>query len=485
MSTLRVGLLQGGILLVAGEACTYASSFLRNVILARALSREDFGTAVVLSLAMSVLEMMTNLSTDKLLVQAERGTDPGFQGTTQAVEVARGIVISGLLFVLAYPSAMLFGLPQATWAFQALALVPLVSGFRHLDMVRAQRRLRYAPAVAVECTANLIITGAAWPLCILIRDYSVIIYLLLAKAVLTTVGSHLVAERRYVLQANRDYLKTVWAFGWPLAINGILLFLCTQGENFIIASGERVFDRSPYTLADLAVFSVAASLAGAATNIVANVSMRMFLPVLARVQTCSKEFLWQCGLCGRLMAIAGFIVACTLVWWGEDVVRLIYGDKYAGAGTLVGLLAAAQAVRIIRIGPVISAMAKADTHNAMIGNLARTAGLVGAVWAASRGEDLAWFAVSGLCGELFALWVCTARLQRIHGIPVSLTLKPAGVATIGLLVAGLIAVVEGDGRGALVQWLSGGCVVAVIVATVMFLCSGLRHTYSKVAATRE
>src|SRR5438445_272180 len=79
---------------------------------------------------------------------------------------------------------------------------------------------------------NLFITLLALPLAFSLRNYSVMLWLLLLQGVSSMVGSHLLAERPYRWAWDRNYLKRVFAFGWPLLVNGLLMFLIFQGDRF-------------------------------------------------------------------------------------------------------------------------------------------------------------------------------------------------------------------------------------------------------------
>ena len=63
-------LLRGGIWLTGANALSALASFLRNIIVARLVSVEDFGIADLLAMTMSIVEMASNLAIDRLIVQA-------------------------------------------------------------------------------------------------------------------------------------------------------------------------------------------------------------------------------------------------------------------------------------------------------------------------------------------------------------------------------------------------------------------------------
>lgn len=433
-----IGLVRSGLTLGAGEACNHLCAFLRNVIIARMIGQEDFGIAVTFAMTISLLEMVSNLSTENFLIQSKDGDVPECQSTAHTIELLRGLLLAGAMVVGAIPVADLFGASEKVWVYQLLAIIPLVSGLRHLDMIRLQRKMKYGQFVAAECTANVITAVAAWPLCLLIHDYRVMAYLLITKAVIVMAMSHVLAERRYTLALRGSYLGEAWRFGWPLLLNGLLVFVTFQGDRFIIGTGDRFFGQSHYTLADLAIYSVVFSTAMAPSLIIAGIASRVFLPALSHAREVSADFRRQHMLCAQLLGICGVVMGVPLIVWSEPLLRMLYGDTYAVGGALLAWLAASQAMRVLRVGPTLVALARSDSRSVLIGNIARGTALFGALWAAMNGMSLVMFAVVGLVGEVFALAICTWRLKRLHGDPASTTLWPATIVGIGISSSGVV-----------------------------------------------
>ena len=183
------------------------------------------GIAAILGIAMSLFEMVSNLAVDRLLVQAEDGDDPVFQATAHAFQVLRGIGIALFLFLLAWPFSRLFDVPHVMWAFQCIALVPLIRGFMHLDPKRLQREFGFGADVATERVPQIVLVLAAWP-CLVVRR-------LYCNALATGLsglchgGSEPLSLGASIPGlGTRDLHPDV--FSWPLLVNGLLMFFIFQ-----------------------------------------------------------------------------------------------------------------------------------------------------------------------------------------------------------------------------------------------------------------
>jgi len=460
---LKTSLVKGGFHLSLGQAAAQVSSFVRNIILARLISPGDFGIAAVFGIVLQMVEMLSNIAAETLLIQAEDGDEERLQATVQFIRVVRGAGNSLIILVLAGPFAKLFGVPQATWAFRCLALLPVLRSLGHLDVNRFQRTLRFGPSVIVDAGSTWAATIIAIPLAFWLRDYSAMLWALLIQVAAATLTSHFLAERHYSWIWDRSYWKRITSFGWPLLVNGILMFGIFEGDRLVIGSSQRLFSQSVYTLTDLGVYSVAFSLTMAPALFIANISSSLFLPLFSRVQKSSDQFRQRYLACSQSTCLAAAVISIFFITAGGKLVSILYGSKYAAASTVVGWLTVMWALRIIRVAPTLAAVAMGDTKNMMFSNSSRSLALVGMAVAAGTGSGLVWIAISGFCGELLALVTSVWRLYRKNEIPPSLCAKPIMIAAGGVAISSFFAWEARTGWAMTIgSWL--GCTILVSVA---------------------
>ncbi len=436
--SLRAKMAKGGMLVAGGQLVNQACSFVRNVIVARMVSPADFGVAATFAITISILEMLSNLGSEKLLIQAKDGGDPKLQAAAQAVLALRGLAAGTAIWICSESIAALFGTPQAAWAFRWLAVVPVLRGLMHFDMHRKQRDLSYRHVVMVEAAATVTTTAMAYPLACWFRDYSAMLSVLLFQALLTTAGSFIVADRPYRWGWNSDQIKRIVRFGWPLLINGFLLFCIMQGDRFIIGTADRLFGAGRYSLADLGASSVAFSLTFAPTAVLAKVCTSLFLPLLSRKREEGRDMTRLYRSMAQLCAAASGLFALPFLLAGQLLVVMCFGSKYLDAGGVIAWLAGMQALRVARISPTLVAMAHGDTKNAMVANTWRLLSMAFVFVLAWRGVAMPWIAAAGFLAEMLAMIAAALKLSRDHLVPAAVWLKPtvqsmAMVAVLGLL----------------------------------------------------
>ncbi|GIX49815.1 MAG: lipopolysaccharide biosynthesis protein [Limisphaera sp.] len=428
--SLRKQVLKGTTAVALGEGVGYAASFVRNMILARVLSKADFGMAAVFGMVMSLLEFTAKLSVGRFLVRDPKGDDPTFVDTGHTLQ-AVAAALSGLLIALAAPVlATWFGIREHAWALMVLAGVVIARGLQHLDTQRLQRHLRFGPSAMVEAVPQVVITIACWPVVRWLGDYRAVLLLLGLKALLSLGLSHALAERPYRWAWHPGYGRLMLQFGWPLLLTGFLMFGIMQGDQFLVASF--------YNMTELAPYAAAVSLVMAPQFLYGRVFNSVALPLVSRVQDDPPAFRRRYRQVLAGMVLYASVSTAAFMVGAEAIMQAVYGGKYAGAGVLMAWVSAAAAYRCLRMAVALGNIAKGDSHSQLISNLWRASSLAPAFFMAWSGQPLWAIAACGLVGECLATFVCVWRLKRRDGVPMWLTLRPA--MGIGLLGVGAGAV---------------------------------------------
>lgn len=421
--------LKSGVLLSGGSIASALCSFGRNIIIARLISVENFGIAATLAMTMSLIEMASNLSLDRLIVQAPDGDAPRLQATAQAFQALRGFFGAVVLFALAGPAAALFDIPDVRWAFQTLALVPLLRGFVHLDFARAQREMAFATSVWIDLGPQLVVTAIAAPLALWLNDYRVMLWTVLLQVSLYVLLSHLLATRRYQWAWDTHALRRMIRFGWPLLVNSLLLFGIFQGDRAIVGAS--------FSMETLGWFSAAFMLTLTPSQVLARICQSFLMPILARVQLDPEPFLDRAHLTVQACLMIGIVVAVGFWIAGPALLLTFFGERYLDAVTVIGLLGLMQGVRLAKAGPAIVAMSRGETLTPMLANLVRMLGLLLALGAALAKFDVRVIVLCGLLGESAAMIASLALLESRSKLPIGGMMRSTALAA--LLVAAIAA----------------------------------------------
>ena len=204
--------------ILSGNAAASLLLLVRNLVVARLIPVEDYGVAATFAVVMAMVEMASALGLQQQIVQSKDGDDPRFQAALQGFQVLRGVAAGMVLFLIAGPMARFLDIPEVIWAYQLLALVPVIKAFEHFDIHRLNRQMRFWPMILTGGVSALVSLLLIWPLVAWLGDWRVLLYAILAQMSFTVITSHLVSERPYQLVFDRAIMGGSLRFGWKLPV---------------------------------------------------------------------------------------------------------------------------------------------------------------------------------------------------------------------------------------------------------------------------
>lgn len=459
-------MLKSILLLLSGNAFSALMLLIRNLLVARLIPVADYGIAATFAISMAMVEMMSNLGLQQMIVQDKDGEDPKLQAGLQGFQALRGLFSAGVLLLLAHPLAQFLGVPHVAWAYQAMALVPLMNGFMHFDVFRMQRQMRYLPHMLTVSVPALISVLLVWPLSQIFGDYRVMLYAVLAQSVLTLVTSQVTAKSGYRIRLDRSVMNRALRFGWPLLVNGMLLFIVFHGEKLVV--GREL------GMTKLAILAMGFTLTLTPTLVVARSVQSFFLPQLSRPDLPPEKFTAIGTAAIEANLLNGLVQVAGIMLFGPYLVQWVLNPNYAELVPLFLFLSILHAVRVFKAGPAAVALSRAQTDNAMWANLCRVLTVPLAWYAAAQGAELTTIVWIALGGELCGFAVALILLRRRVGFdlrPLRMPVVACFLFLVTLFAYGLVS----QNILALpipANWLAGLC-VAFYLAAILSL-GGLR-----------
>ncbi|MGQ0457095.1 MAG: oligosaccharide flippase family protein [Hyphomicrobium sp.] len=427
--------------LFGGFGVAQVCAFARNAILAHVLSKGDFGVAATLTLMLQVVETITDLGSDRLIVQAVDGGHRRFMAASHFVLAARGILVGAVLLTIGPSMARFFGAPDAAVAFQLLAITPILKGFVHLDFRRAQRRFDSRPFAALEAAPQAIALTLTVPVLALTPTFEAVAWLSISQAMATAALSHLTARRPYRIAFDAEVVRRHIAFGWPILVSALPLVAVYHGDRAIIGRLQGLEILAGYTAAFLVTMAPGV--------IAAKVGNALMLPhfsaELRRSGALSDTFrLMTDGVIAfAALYLALFIVA------GEPLLSLAFGANYTDLGAVVGWLAAMWALRMVQAAPGMALMAAGETKPMLAAGIIRAHALPFVLLAASFDASLAALAAVGFAFEALSLAYIVVRVERLEcGLGAALLARASLLAPIAVLAAAARASNLQDPHGA-------------------------------------
>lgn len=453
-----MSLLRSAAFVLSGNATASLLGFLRNLVVARMISVEDFGIAATFAIALAVIEMASALGIEQQLIQAKDGERERLQAALQGFQFLRGVVNSIVLFLLAEPIARFLRLEGVIWAYQAMALVPLMRGLHHLDPSRLSRSMRFGPLISTQVLPALVALISVWPLVYWLGDYRVMVGVILLQSLTALASSHLVAERPYRLVFDRSIMMRSLRFGWPIMLNGVLLFGVFQGDRLIV--GREI------GIEALAVFSMAVTLTMTPMLLLTKSFQNLFLPLLSAARDTSERFERLTAVTLQSSLLAGLLLFAGIVVAGQPVIDLILGEKYAEMMPILSWMALVQAIRTANAGPAIVALSLGHSENAMYINIPRIAALP-IIWLiAKESGELVPVVMAAIVAEIMGLAIALLVIRYKNRVSLSRVIPAILASSPAILVSSYWSVVDDD---MIAQMAPTG----IILAIVIFLAFGV------------
>ncbi len=429
-------------------------SFLRNILVARLVSVEDFGVASTFAIVTSLVAMANNFAVDKFLIQTSGDDVNSTQRSLQFFEFSRGVLNSIITFFLAGLFASYFENPELAWAYQLLALIPLLRGLTHLDFVRFQRQMKFMSLVKLELIPHLLSLSLFPVLSMIYDNYLVFLYMLLSAEGARLLLSHFLAENRYGWKPDLSDFKTIFQFGWPLILNNVLFFCVSQGEKSLVGLA--------IGLEELGWFSATFSLAFLPAMVLIRTIQSLFLPIFSRISLDEDRFREGVRSLMIITATLGCLLSIGTIILGPLALKFIFGSKYEAGASLVGLLGITQALRVTRSGLIVPAISKKITSLPLLANSFRVLSFGAGAVALFSGFNIYSVIFCSLLAEFAALAFSFHFLNKKLGLHIPQTRNAIILIFAGLTIIGYFVTDVFNGTNPLNDILIGGGVSLLV-----------------------
>lgn len=451
-------MLKKAIMVVSGNAFASIFLLLRNLLVARLVSPDNYGIASTFAISMSVVEMFSYLGLNQLMVVDKNGDDPHFQASMQGFQVMRGAFSFLVLFLIAEPYARFLGLERVAWSYEVLALVPLIYGFQHYDQHRAKRHLNFTPSVLANSVPALVSVLTIWPLALVFGDYRIMLFAIFAQAITTVAITHWTAKRPYRLAWDTGLMRRAVRFGWPLLLDGILIFGTYNGEKLVILRELGV--------SEFAFFTMAFTLTVTPVVVLSMSSQSLFLPQLTAARTKPAEFqrLAVAAVESTLAITVLLLIGTCLV--GGPLAYLLTGPKYLPILSLLIPMALLQGTRVAKNGANTVALALGHSSASMLCNLVRIGSLPLSWWFASTSGNVAAVIWTACAAEVLAFMLAMYLAVRWARLELRPLLLPALLTALLVFLAGYEALSAPPGPNLLdnLDWMLALILVVGLVA---------------------
>ncbi len=454
-------------------ASTYLLGLVRSVIMARLLLAEDFGLFGMALTVVTGLGALTNIGLDISVINTKFQDDAELSkhlDTLWTVDLLRRLLLALLMLALARPAANFYGEARVFELLLVLSLLPLIQGFQNIGLLIHRKSVNFKRIVWLELITNLLTAVATIALVLGTRNVWALVLSQLIAALISVALSYLFHPYRPRPRLDRDSVRLAFGFGKYAFLLGVLGYVMAMADNVLLGR--------LYSAAILGTYVIAYNLAVLPLHGVGTAIVNVTFPAYAEIAGGEIKRLERAF--GRVFAASSTLLTFTtalLLLLGDEIVVFLYGSKWAGAGTILRILALLVFCKghAILVSPLIVSMRgiapdakiklfEAAIFLALLYPLTSRYGAVGAAWAGA----IAFFVMM-----VNRLRVAASLLPNIAGVLVRIVLSATVACALGV---GMGALAVSAVESVVGRLLSGGAVVAIVVTGVMLILSAELRT---------
>lgn len=323
--------------IMAGFALGQIARLAANIALAAILLEEVFALMAIVSAVMFGLAMFSDIGLKANVVQHPRGDDPDFLNTAWTLQVIRGACLFLMAVALAWPLSRLYGAndPKAyelVYLIPMVALTSLITGFESTRLMTAARHLNIKEVTQIE----FIVGGFGTVMMLILAWYMRSVYALAIAAVLSSILQTFLSYRMLDGQRSRfrwepESVKAIFSFGKWVFLSTFFTFSALQIDRLTMGA--------QYPLAQVGVYSIAASLAFIVPTVVGRLQWSVLFPWYSRMLEQGMPLSVAFGRTRMAMMVFSSFFCALLIGGAHSFFELAYDDRYAMGGVLLPLLA--------------------------------------------------------------------------------------------------------------------------------------------------
>jgi O-antigen/teichoic acid export membrane protein len=345
-TSLKRRVLSAGAWSLVGYGLNLALRLGTNLLMTRLLVPDMFATMAIALIVMSGLAMFSDLGLRQSIVQSKRGNDPAFLNTAWAIQIIRGVLLwflaLGVSMLVVHassrglvPKDSVYADPSLPWVIAILSFGTVIAGFGSTKTGEASRNLSLGRLMLIDivCQIAAIICMLGWTWV----DRS--IWALVAGSICSSITLVLLSHIWLPGTANRwqwdpSAFHEIFHFGKWIFVSSILGFLAANGDRLLLGS---LVDA---TL--LGIYVIAFQIFSAIEQALAGINAGVSFPALSEIAR-ERPAALKAGYYRIHMPVALVAYTCSgiLMISGHSLIELLYDHRYAQAGWMLQVLAAA------------------------------------------------------------------------------------------------------------------------------------------------
>ena len=328
--------MRGAAFTMTAQGATFALTLGSQAVLARALSINDFGLVAMVTAATGFAAIVKDFGLSSAVMQRSEINHQQIS-TLFWINAAVSLALSLIVAAIAPILVMIFGVPELLWIGLALAVVPLLDGLAVQHQGLMGRQMRFGAVSAIEISSLFIAVAGAVAAAKLGAGYWSLVILQVIRSFVFLVAMWSVCRWRPSAPRRGTGVKPMLFFGGNLTIYSIVDYFCRDIDKFIVGLVGGQYG--------LGLFSNAQKLMQLPIQQINAPLGRVALPALSRLNDQPNRFRWAFTQSITLMMRIMMPMIVGAMFWGDKLILLVLGDKWADTIPIFEILAIGMLIR--------------------------------------------------------------------------------------------------------------------------------------------
>ena len=310
--------------------------FVVTLVLARLLTPNDYGTVALLSIFISLSNLLVDCGFGKALVQKKKATQTDYNSVFY-LSMAIALALYGILFFGAPFVARFYRVPELTLMLRILALSLIFHSINGVQNVELNRKMLFKLSFRVSWARVIVSSVTGVTLAFVGLGPWALVYASLAGGITGVIARQLVIRWRPSLTFSWDSIRELFRFGWKMAAASFLTKAYNELYGLLIGRF--------YTRADLAFVKKGAHIPKMLGSTADGTLSRVSFSALVRLQDDPKRLR---NAMRRMITCSTFVMFPLMACLGlvaEPLIGLLYGEKWLPAAPYVQVTCFAMAFK--------------------------------------------------------------------------------------------------------------------------------------------
>ena len=332
MTLSRFEILAGAFWTAGAFALSQGLRLVTNIILARLLTPDLFGLALLLNALRTGVDLLSDVGIGQNVITHAKAEDPSYYNTAWSLQLLRGLTLWAVCTLLAWPFATLFQAPIMTAALPVSAFYFVFGGFASVSVFLAQKRMLVGRVNSFELAMDVASAICHIGMAFLTRTVWALILGGLAVGIIRMTASHfLLPDVKVRFKIDRGYAREILNFGKWIFISSILYYFA--------GAFDRLYLAKVAPLGLLGIYGIARTFADIVTALVTRLSSFIIFPLIASNAERPRDELRSSVAGMRLMFLLASALGLGVFASSADMlIALAYDQRYHAAGWMISLL---------------------------------------------------------------------------------------------------------------------------------------------------